>query len=281
MRRNSRMTLLFVTLIICACMIFTSIVGVLAPAESIFALPLNLATGVFNDLSLKMSQLADDLTAIEALRERNRQLEAAWSAAQAELVELREIESDYNRLVGLLSYDASSRNQVVVAADVIQSFDPSAALRTIVLNRGARDGFAPGMAVVTENGLVGRIINVTATASRVLLVTDPNSTISARLQESRAPGGVVGLLTGGLRMQFIPLDAEISEGELVVTSGQGGNLPPDITIGVVTSLRQFEFELNQEAEVRSLIDFARLETVLVITSFEPIDLSAFEPNQEG
>jgi rod shape-determining protein MreC len=281
MRRNSRVTLLFITLAICSCMIITSIVGVLAPAESVFALPLNLATGVFNDLSLRMSDLADDLTAIEDLRERNRELESAWSAAQAELVELREIESDYNRLARLLSYDAPGRNQVVVAADVIQSFDPSAALRTIVLNRGARDGFAPGMAVVTENGLVGRIINVTANASRVLLVIDPSSTISARLQESRAPGGVVGLLTGGLRMQFIPLDAAISEGELVVTSGQGGNLPPDIAIGVVTSTRQFEFELNQEAEVRSLIDFNRLETVLVITSFEATDLSAFEQDQES
>ena len=279
--RRSHLSLLIISLLLASCLLITSLAGWLAPAESTVSTPLTYLTGIFNELGQNTSQLIQDYREFQTLQQRNQQLEAAWAAAQAELVQLREIQQDYNRLSELLDYDSAGRNQVAVAAEVIQNFDSNAALRTIVINRGTRDGFSPGMAVVTQNGLVGRIIEVSANASRVLLITDPSSVISGRLENSRAFGGVRGLLTGGLRMQFIESGIEIAEGELVVTSGLGGNLPPNITIGIVTSSRQFEFELDQEAELRSLIDFNRLETVLVITSFEPIDLSVFEDNEDG
>jgi rod shape-determining protein MreC len=80
-------------------------------------------------------------------------------------------------------------------------------------------------------------------------------------------------------MVMIPQEAEVRVGDLVFTSGLGGNFPPDIPIGQITSKHQFEFELNQEAEVHSLVDFDTLEFVLVITSFQPIDLSAFEDEE--
>lgn len=280
MWRRTRLSFLFVSLLACSTLIILSIIGTLAPAESTLAVPLNTIVGIADDASRDISVFADDLTEIQTLRQRNQELEAAWASAQAELVELREYRADYNRLSELLNYDAPGRNQVILAADVIQSYDPSAVLRTITINRGGRDGVSEGMAVVTDQGMVGRIIDVTARASRVLLVTDPSSSISGRLQESRVPGNVVGLLTGGLRMRDIPLDAEISEGELVVTSGLGGNLPPDLEIGIVTSRRQFEFEITQEAEIRSLIDFDNLEIVLIVISFEPIDLTSFEDDEE-
>lgn len=73
--------------------------------------------------------------------------------------------------------------------------------------------------------MVGRIIDVTALASRVLLITDPSSSISARLQTSRAQGSVQGRLTGNLRMIMIPLEATVEVGDIVLTSGLGGQLP--------------------------------------------------------
>jgi len=81
-------------------------------------------------------------------------------------------------------------------------------------------------------------------------------------------------------MTMIPIDQPVEVGDLVITSGLGGNFPPDLVIGIVTSTRQFEFELFQEAEVASLINFDTLEFVLVITSFEPVDLSVFEEETE-
>ncbi|MBZ0288998.1 MAG: rod shape-determining protein MreC, partial [Anaerolineae bacterium] len=232
--------------------------------------------GIFNRISLAVSGSVGDLADIETLRARNASLEEALVRFQAELVDLREIASDYQRLADLLDYTSTAKNQEYVTANVIANSDPNSLLRTIVIDRGARDGIVVGMPVVTRQGLVGRILNVTANAARVLLVTDPTSAISGRLQTTRAEGSVVGELSGDLNMLFIPLDAIVQQGDLVITSGLGGNLPPDIVIGQVTSRRQFEFELYQEAVVRSLNNFDTLEIVLVITNFQPVDLSVFE-----
>jgi rod shape-determining protein MreC len=252
--------------------------GTIAPIEGILATPLNLLSGIFYDITQTLNTLVTDVTEVQSLRQRNAELEEALAQYQTELVELREIASDYQRLTNLLEYTSSVQNQETVTAEVV-NYDQSSLLRTIVINRGVRDGLARGMPVVIQQGLVGRVIEVTANAARVLLVTDPTSAVSARLQTSRAQGSVVGLLTGNLRMIMIPLDAEVQEGDLVLTSGVGGNFPPDIPIGQVTSRRQFEFELNQQAEVRSLVDFDSLEFVLVITSFQPVDLSSFEAGE--
>ena len=279
MKRNwrpSRILLFFTSFILCGCLILTSIAGILAPAEGVVATPLNFLTGIFTDLTQGVDGLVDDLSEIQSLRKRNAELEEALARYQAELVELREIDSDYHRLSELLDYTSSVQNQETVAAEVI-SYDPNGLLRTIVVNRGSRDGIAQGMPVVASQGLlVGRVIEVTANAARVLLVTDNSSYVSARLQTTRAQGSIQGQLTGNLRMIMIPQEAEVQVGDLVLTSGLGGNFPPDIVIGQVTSKRQFEFEISQEAEVRSLVDFDTLEFVLVITSFQPIDFSAFE-----
>lgn len=252
-----------------------SIAGVIAPVEGVLSVPLNALAGVFNDASRRANDLAGELREIQNLRERVAELEELVAQYQTELVVLREVNSDYNRFAALLEYTNTITDREYVTADVI-FYDPTSRIRAIVINRGARDGIARGMPVVTDQGLVGRVTAVTADASRVLLVNDPSSFVSARLQTTRDEGSVQGLPAGGLRMTDIPLDANVQVGDVVLTSGLGGNLPPDLLIGTVSSVRQFEFELSQEAEVRSLIDFDSLEFVLVITSFEPVDLSVFD-----
>lgn len=283
MRRNwktNRILFLLVTLFIAAALIATSLAGTLVSVEGMAATPLNILAGFFNNITQGLNGLVDDIAEIQRLRERNAELEEALALFQEELVELREIASDYQRLSDLLAYSSTALNQETVAAEVIH-YDQNSLLRTIVINRGARDGIVRGMPVVTGQGLVGRVTEVAANASRVLLITDPGSFVSARLQTTRAQGSVVGLLTGNLRMIMIPLNAEVQEGDIVITSGLGGNFPADIPIGQVTSVRQFEFELNQTAEVRSLIDFNTLEFVQVITNFQPVDLSVFEEDDSN
>lgn len=273
--RSNRPVFLAVSLFFCIGLMILSQIGVLSPVENILAIPLNVVSGVFNDMALSLVGGVTDVAELQNLRQRNADLEEALAQFQAELVELREIASDYERLAELLDYTTTVRNQEFVTADVI-NVDQTGLRRTITINRGTRDGLTVGMPVVTGQGLVGRVLDVSATASRVLLITDRNSAVSARLQSSRAQGSVQGQLSGNLRMTMIPLGSVVQVGDLVITSGLGGNFPPDIVIGVVTSIRQFEFELFQEAEVTSLNNFDTLEFVLVITSFEPVDLSVFE-----
>lgn len=278
--RTNRFVFLIVMLFLCGGLIFLSIVGVLSPAEDIASTPLHAVSGAFNRLSLSLNQLAEDLNDMGRLRERVAELEEQLARQQVELIQLREVASDYNRLTGLLAYTSNIDNQEFVTADVI-AVDQSSIARSIVINRGTRDGIAVGMPVTTDLGLIGRIIRVSSNASQVELINDENSAVSARLQTTRAEGSVIGQASGVLRMTFIDLDEDIVENDLVITSGLGGNFPPDIVIGQVTSIRQFEFELYQEAEVRSLVDFDTLEFVLVITSFQPIDITVFDEPEEG
>jgi rod shape-determining protein MreC len=270
--RSNRALFFTLTIIIALGLIIASRAGVLTPIENILATPLNAIGGFFNRIALSLSLGVGDLADIQSLQQRNAELEEALARFQAELVELREVNNDYQRLAEILEYTTNIANQEFVTADVI-GVDQSSTLRTISVNRGTRDGIAVGMPVITPQGLVGRVTEVSANASRVRLITDLSSFVSARLLGTRAQGTVQGQVSGNLIMTYIPLGEGVRVGDIVQTSGLGGNFPPDLPIGQVTSVDQTE--LYQEAQIRSLISFDTLEIVLIITNFQPIDLSVF------
>ncbi len=272
--RSNRTVFLIVCIVLAVGLIVASQTGLLSPVEDLLAVPLNAVSGVFNRASLAVSDNLSHFSDIQSLQQRIADLETALALYQSELVELREINSDYQRLADLLKYSSSVQNQETVTANVI-NVDESGFLRTITVDRGTRDGIAVGMPVVTGQGLVGRVIQVTANAARVMLVIEPSSAVSARLQSSRIEGTVRGQASGALLMDMLPLDSQVSSGDLVITSGLGGNFPPDLVIGQVTSARLAPNGLNQQAQVRSLINFDTLEIVLIVTNFQPVDLSVF------
>jgi rod shape-determining protein MreC len=280
--RSNRALFLLVCVLVTVSMIVASRAGLLAPFEDLLTIPLNAVSGVFNRVSLTVSDNVSRFSDVQTLQSRIADLETALALYQSELVDLREINSDYQRLANLLSYTTSVQNQEFVTANVV-AVDENSSLRTITLDRGTRDGIAVGMPVVAgvagsqiTGGLVGRVIRVSANASRVMLVTDPSSAVSARLQTTRVAGTVRGKVAGTLEMDLLRLDTQIVSGTLVITSGLGGNFPQDIVIGQVTSFRLADSGLSQIAQVSSLINFDTLEFALIITNFQPVDLSVFE-----
>ncbi|MCU0474796.1 MAG: rod shape-determining protein MreC [Anaerolineae bacterium] len=275
-RSTNRVTLLILSVLLCIALIFFSGTGALSGLESLLEQPLGALAGVVNGAGRTVETLTTGQRSYEELADYTASLETQLARITSELVALREIGADYQRLADLVNYVSQAQDQEVLAADVIAR-DTILSLRTLVVNRGVRDGVRVGMPVVTGQGLVGRVINVSANAARVQLITSEFSSVSARTQINRVEGAVVGLASGALRMTLLPQGAQVQVGDLVLTSGIGGNLPPDIVIGQVTSTRQFQSDIEQSAEVRSLIDFDRLEIVLIVTSFEPVDLSVFEP----
>jgi rod shape-determining protein MreC len=260
-------------------LVFLSRAGALRPLITVLIAPLQSVERLFTAGSRAVGGGGAERLTYNELVERNRELEAAVASLQVEVVRLREIEQDHERLSGLLDYASSHEEQSLVTGDVVAR-ETSGFLRYIIINRGARDGVEVGDPVITDMGLVGRVADVTATAAWVRLAVDQGSAVNARLQDARAEGTVVGQLQGGLRMQHIPREAVIEEGDLVLTSGLGGNFPAGIVIGQVVSVRQQVAELFQEAEIRPTVDFDHLEIVSVVTDFEPIDLSAFDETIE-
>lgn len=273
--RANRILFLAVCLLLCLALIGLSRAGLLAPLEELASVPLNLLTGVLNRAVLSLTGGVSDLAQLQALQQTNAALEEALAELTAELVELREIARDYERMAEMLDYTGTAASQEFVAANVISN-DQSGLRRSITIDRGTRDGIATGMPVVTAQGLVGRVLEISANASRVLLVTDRDSAVSSRLQTTRVQGSLRGQLSGNLRLTLVPPGDTVVVGDLVLTSGLGGNFPPDIVIGQVASTRQFQFELFQEAEIISFNNFDELEVVLVMTSFERVDPDVFD-----
>jgi rod shape-determining protein MreC len=151
-------------------------------------------------------------------------------------------------------------------AATVVGYSPGNFEWTVTLNVGTSDGIARGMPVVNGDGLVGHVINVTASASTVQLIIDPDSDVAGRLASSGDTGLVAGRRQKPLVMQLVSSDAKVFLGEPVVTAGyQGGLYPPEIPIGVVSLVYQQQGGLNKTVEITPSVDFSALEAVLVVT----------------
>ncbi len=213
---------------------------------------------------------------VVALQQRNQELEAEVTRLQTEIISLQQQISEVEILSALLDFARANPQNEYKAASVIGR-DPSPFLHYVIINRGSADGLRRGMPVVTQQGLVGRIAAVTASAARVQLVTDPNMRINVRVEPAGTTGLLVGSLTGDITLEQVPLDANVQPGDVVLTSGLGGNYVPNLLVGQVTGVRKLEFELFQSASVQPVVDFNRLNIVLVITNFQPIDYAPLIP----
>ena len=213
------------------------------------------------------------------LRQRNTELEAEVSRLQAQVIELQQQLSETNILSALVDFARANPENDYQAAAVI-GFDTNPFLQYVLINRGSDQGIRRGMPVVTQQGLVGRITAVTASAARVQLITDPASTVNVHLQPSGAQAVLNGQITGDVILDMIPQDAKVQVGDLVLTSGLGGGYPPNLLVGQVTGIRSRDQDLFQRATVQTVTDFSKLEIVLVITNFKPVDIAPLLPGQE-
>jgi rod shape-determining protein MreC len=212
------------------------------------------------------------------LNQRNLELEAENARLQIQIIELQEQVSEAQVLATLLDYARSRAENRYLAAAVI-AYDTSPFLKYIVINRGSDDGLRSGMPVVTDQGLVGQISAVTAGAARVQLITDPASAVNVRLQNSDVDAVLRGSLTSDIILEMIPQTANLQSGDLLVTSGLGGNYPPNLVIGQITNVRKRDLDLFQSASVQPAVDFGSLEIVLIIINFRPIDISPLLPDE--
>ncbi len=224
-------------------------------------------------LTWASSRIRDTLeffSSVSALRTRVAELEATVDRLLIENVNLREADIERANLRELLRFKQANPTYEILAAEVI-GHDSSNLLHYIMVDRGADDGLAVGMPVVTARGLVGRITSVYPTSARVMLLTDSSSMVNALIQRSRSPGVIQGQGRVGLAMLYVSQSEDVQVGDIVLTSGLGGNFPRRLVIGEVISAERSDVELFQQVQVRSAVDFDRLEVVLIVLSFTAID----------
>jgi rod shape-determining protein MreC len=213
---------------------------------------------------------------VTSLRQKNAQLEAENSAMQVQIIELQQQVSEAQLLSTLVDYERRHVENQYIAASVIAR-DVSPFMHYVIIDRGSDDGLRKGMPVITQQGLVGKIAAVTAGASRVELINDPGSSINVILQQSGVEAVLNGDITGEIGLDMISQNAVVQPGDLVMTSGLGGNYPANLVIGQVVTVRSEAYSLFQSASVQPAVDFSQLAIVLIITNFQPVDISPLLP----
>ena len=150
-----------------------------------------------------------------------------------------------------------------IAASVIGE-DVTSWFRTLVINRGGSSGIREGMAVLSADGVVGQTVKVSTSTSRVLLLTDHVSGISATIQRSRARGVVKGKGEMLCTLEFTTREEDVKVGDTVITSGIGGVFPKGLPIGEVTMVKRGEYGIFQTVSIRPAVNLPHLEEILVV-----------------
>ena len=244
--------------------------GYLDPVEKLFFGALAPLQYSLSWLGRQISSRVEEIQELGSLQDRNRELQQTVDRLMIENVRLQEAEIERTSLREQLHFKLSNPTYELLAAEVIGS-DPSNLLHYVIIDRGTRDGIRTGQPVVTALGLVGRVTSVYVQSARVMLLTDPSSSVSALIQSSRATGIVRGLGRRGLSMGYVELAEQVQVDDIVLTSGLGGILPKRLVIGKVSAVRRDDVHMFQDIQVQSAVRFDRLESVLVIQGFSTID----------
>ncbi len=270
--RSRRATLIVVMLLLLLAGMLLRPSGYLQPVENVVFTALAPLQYGINWVGRQVANRVRVIGELSSLEARNRDLQATVDNLMIENVRLREAEIESANLREQLHFKVSNPTYELLAAEVI-GYDPSNLLYYIVIDRGSQDGIASGMPVVTARGLVGKIAAVYPHSARVMLLTDPASSVSALIQSSRATGIVQGQGRLGLFMRYVEQSEQVEVGDIVLSSGLGGNLPKRLVIGTVTRVTRDQVQMFQDVQVLSAVRFDRLEMVLVIRSFVPTEYS--------
>ncbi len=203
-----------------------------------------------------VSDVVDQVRELASLREENAGLrEDKVRLLQWQTV-ARRLEAENKALRALLDFVPGPEASYVTARVIGDT--GGAFAHASVLNAGFRAGVRKGQAVVTGDGLVGRVAGVGTRSTRVILITDLNSHIPVLVDRTRTRAILAGDNSEVLRLIRLPPGAEVSPGDRVVTSGHGGAFPPGLPVGVVASVG------DAGIGVQPFVERSRLEYVRVV-----------------
>lgn len=209
--------------------------------------------------------LWDSYVDLQNVQEINSVLEKEIEDLKLENMRLQEQARSAVRLRKLMEFEPPP-DWESQGADIIGSrVGPNAVLQTVIINKGRRHGIGKDTPVLTQDGVVGRVHQVSPHFSTILLLTDPNSSIPVRGRVTRTNGVLCGLGTRqNLQVKHVPQNSPLREGEVLVTSGLAGLFPEGLPIAQVTQVNVSDLSLFKSVQARPLVNVERLEEVLAI-----------------
>ena len=211
---------------------------------------------------------------LRGVRAENRGLKAEIERLRLEQIRLNEDAAQARRLQALFAFKEQFISQTK-PAQVIGS-SGSEQSRAIYIDKGESDGLKPDMAVITADGIVGKVLKVFHSTSQVLLIDDQSSGVGGILEKSRLQGIVRGTRSGEVVLEHIMSDNPVQPGEVVRTSGGDRIFPKGLPVGTVSQVGNGP-DLFLTIRVRPAANLSKLEEVLVVTKLveqEPTQLES-------
>ena len=252
---------LLVAVAIALCFLGT---GILGGFQSGFLELISPLTRSGHAVKSSIGNLGKDLMTLDQLELEYNRLLSENKQLRAENNGLRDLQQDNDHLRGILGYRERSSFRLIPAA--VLGHDAEAWWSTIKINRGSKDGIAADMPVITDRGLVGNTTVVSGNMAEVVLVTDENCKVAAKVEGTKDQGICGGSRApeGELQLAFLNKLADLQPGQKVYTAGvSGGVFPSGIALGTVKSFHARE--LDGEATLEPAADLGSLEEVFVVT----------------
>jgi rod shape-determining protein MreC len=237
-------------------------------ASIIFFIP-SLSSGIHN-ISVKailspsrlFSGVGDYFRSKQKLMDDNRLLKSSVGELTLEAEQLKELRKENQRLRALLRFEEKAQFDAVSAEIIARN--PNDWIGSFIIDKGTADGVEKGAAVCSAEGLLGKVVESEESSSSVMLITHPSFKSGGMLKNTRVHGIITGAGKGTCRMLYLPLDAEIKEGEIVISSGFSRSFPKGITIGSIESVGKSRTGLYQYAVVRPSANSFDQEEVLCL-----------------
>jgi rod shape-determining protein MreC len=204
--------------------------------------------------------------ALQQVRVENDQLKQQLADLRVRLQQERGLAEQSQSLQKLLDLKTNTALSTTGANVIAGGASPE--FRTITIDKGTRDGLGADMAAIAPAGVVGRVIQPSARASKVQLLIDRNAAAGALIERTRAQGVVIGTGADELRMDYVAGSADVKVGDVVVTSGIDGIYPKGFVIGQIQSVQRGAGQYSAIL-IRPAVDFSSLEAVLVVTTPRP------------
>jgi rod shape-determining protein MreC len=196
------------------------------------------------------------------VHEENEILTAKVAKLEQEVTNYREAYMENLRLRRFLDFQNSIQTETFAAQVVLH--DLTGWFQTLIIDKGFNDGIAPDMAVVNDEGVVGRIMDVSDRYSRILLITDPESSVDAVIQRNRVRGILSGKDASNCILKYVRGNLDVQTGDLVITSGKDGIFPKGLRLGTVQGIFKDPVDLFQRVEIKPLVHLNALEEVLIL-----------------
>ncbi len=224
--------------------------------------------GIFSGIANGVGSFFRNLFSPSDLEGENIGLREQIAQLQQQVQTMQELQAENERLKELLSYVENNSTYTYITARVVTK-DPSYYFDTFVINAGYNDGVSVNDAVITADGLVGRVIETGGTYSTVMGIIDSRSSVSGTVERTRDNGVVNGIAQSGgtdgfCEMVFLPLEAELLPGDRVISNGLGGVYPSGFFIGTVVEVSSTATTTGMTVQIEPAVDFLHVEEVMVV-----------------